>query len=91
VRTYWQPPQSLSVEEHLAGLESVLPWLANLHVFQWEDGERVPLVRGKSEWARYLKKADEAGGTRYALLEFVQDDAPPNFLRDAATLREWLA
>ena len=28
--------------------------------------------------------------TRYALLEFVQDDAPEAFLRDAATLLQWL-
>jgi len=25
------------------------------------------------------------------MLEFVADDAPENFLRDAATLKEWLA
>jgi 3-dehydroshikimate dehydratase len=33
----------------------------------------------------------QAPGDRYALLEFVQGDDTAAFLRDAATLREWLA
>ena len=90
VRTYWQPPRELTDEELGASLGAVLPFLANLHVFQWaEDGARCPLAEGRARWQRLCRQvqghADDVK-TRYAMLEFVKDDAPEQFLHDAAAL-----
>ena len=45
-------------------------------------------------WLDYLAQASRlispSDHVHYALLEFVQDDAPEAFLRDAATLVQWL-
>ena len=45
---------------------------------------------GALRWQKFLQAAQEVPGDRYAMLEFVKDDEPENFLRDAATLHEWL-
>lgn len=94
VRSLWQPPSGVPVEVCLAALDAVTPWLANVHVFHWGAGgwgERCPLADGQAAWSAYLRRIDAAAGDRWALLEFVQDDAPASFVRDAATLKRWLA
>jgi sugar phosphate isomerase/epimerase len=92
-QTLWQPVAGLSTPEAASGLQELLPQLANLHVFQWhktDDGiERSPLEEGSAAWQEYLSLAANSGRDHYALLEFVRDDAPGQFLRDAATLRNW--
>jgi sugar phosphate isomerase/epimerase len=90
--TCWQPPINLEPAASLAGLRALLPRLANLHVYQWRQAttERRPLSEGAEAWRSYLAAAAEAPGDRYALLEFVERDAPECFLRDAAVLRAWL-
>jgi 3-dehydroshikimate dehydratase len=92
IRSYWQPPRGLSVEENLAGLDAVLPWLVGLHVFNWHGvtHERLPLADGRGEWLRYFEKAESSGRDLYALIEFVRGDAPEQFLADAAALQSWL-
>ncbi len=96
VRSLWQPPRYATRSSNLAGLEALRPWLENLHVFHWhqQSGERRPLAEGEAHWLDYLAQASRLNSTRdhvhYALLEFVQDDAPEAFLRDAATLLQWL-
>jgi sugar phosphate isomerase/epimerase len=94
IGSYWRPTVGRSMIYRLEGLRDLLPWLTNLHVFHWRGGrtgvERLPLAEGEVEWTRYLDRANEAPGDRYALLEFVRDDAPEQFLRDARVLRQWL-
>jgi 3-dehydroshikimate dehydratase len=92
IRSYWQPPRGLSVEENLAGLDAVLPWLAGLHVFNWHRTtyERLPLAGAGADWLRYLEKAESSGRDLYALIEFVRGDAPEQFLEDAGMLKSWL-
>jgi 3-dehydroshikimate dehydratase len=95
LKTYWQPRTGPSPEQNLAELDAVLPYLANVHVFQWtrgEDGKSVrhPLAEGKEEWAAYLKAAAADKEERYALLEFVKDDSPEQLFEDADTLGEVL-
>jgi 3-dehydroshikimate dehydratase len=64
----------------------------NVHVFSWgAAGERLPLADGEAGWMQYLRKIASTGRDHFVMLEFVQDDAPGSFLRDAATLRQWLA
>jgi sugar phosphate isomerase/epimerase len=87
-RFYWQPPVGATISANLAGLQDVLPWLANLHVFHWQaaPAQRLPLADGAEDWRRYLKLAASAGGERDALLEFVRGDAPSALMEDAAVL-----
>ncbi len=93
LKTYWQPAAGTTVEEALAGLEAILPWLANVHVFHWGGGftERLPLAQGEEAWGRYLGRVAAAGGEHWAMLEFVREDAPQAFLEDAQTLKKLLA
>lgn len=93
VASYWQPARGRSREDCIAGLEMVIPWMAGLHVFTWhrETGQRLALADGAEDWKEYLARSARADdGEMYALLEFVADDAPDSFLRDAETLRQWL-
>ena len=91
VSCYWQLDRSLTQAERLAGLRRVAPWLANLHVFYYREGQQTALAEGADEWRQYLGLAAEQGGDRYALLEFVEDGRPENLERDAATLIDLLA
>lgn len=95
--TYWQPHNGEATAEALRGLKAVLPRVGNLHVFHWwpTSSDRHPLADGAERWGAFLaelKKAPAPGGRdRFALLEFVPGDEPAAFLRDAATLKMWLA
>ena len=86
--TYWQAG-SEDAPGRLEGLQAVLPWLANVHVNGGGE-HRGPLARGAAPWARDLAVIAAMPGDRWAMLEFVQGDAPENLLRDAATLKAWL-
>jgi 3-dehydroshikimate dehydratase len=90
--THWQAPHGESVELASASLRTVLPWLAHLHVFHWWPGpaNRRPLMEGESRWREYLAIANGDGAERFALLEFIPDDAPVLLRREAHTLRSWL-
>jgi len=99
VRSYWQPrTASASVDDNLAQMSAVLPWLSHLHVFHWRVESspvarvaRLPLRDGAAAWSQYLKQAGADGHERYALLEFVRDDQPASLREDATTLRELMA
>jgi sugar phosphate isomerase/epimerase len=90
--SYWQPLSGMSDEVCIEGLTALSPHLAHVHVFQWRTPQdRQPLAEGAERWTNFLHLAASAPGDRYAMLEFVQGDAPENFMRDAAVLRELLA
>lgn len=90
VKTLWQPNPQISVDENEAALRTVLPWLVNLHVFSWDEaGTRLPLAAGAAWWARYLAAARDRAHA--GLIEFVAEASPEQFLRDARTLKGWLA
>ncbi|MGE4489313.1 MAG: sugar phosphate isomerase/epimerase family protein [Kiritimatiellales bacterium] len=99
--TYWQPMYWVAdVDYRFQGLEKLADQVLNLHVFQWlfhpmcggwgDNIERLPLAAGRTEWPRYFS-ADFLDGDHYALLEFVKDDDPEQFRRDATVLKKWLA
>ena len=90
-RTYWQPDSGRSVAANLAGLQSILPQLTNVHCYHWVNNDRRPLVEGGDSWRQYFAAVQSSGRTHCALLEFVAGDDPANFLRDAATLRQLVA
>ena len=94
IRFMWQPAVERPPECHLPELRQVLPRLANLHVYRWTMSGteiiRYPLEEGADVWPRYLAEASGTGRPHWALLEYVRNDAPEQFLHDAATLRRWL-
>ena len=90
--TFWQPPHHKSTDYRADGLSAILPRLTSLHAFCWpEPGARRPLAEGQAEWLHYFNIVRLSGRDHPVMLEFVQDDSPENFLRDAQTLRGWLA
>ncbi|GAA3409650.1 sugar phosphate isomerase/epimerase family protein [Paenibacillus hodogayensis] len=90
VRSCWQPPVDMPPGQREAELSRLLPWLSGLHVFHWVGVERLPLREGLDEWRRYLDMIRPLKERRSALLEFVKDDDPEQFIRDAAALKELL-
>jgi 3-dehydroshikimate dehydratase len=95
VDAYWQPTPELSTGDNAASLKDLLPRLVNLHVFHWAVAngrrDRCPLAAGRPDWDRYLRLAASTGRDHWALLEFVKDDRPEQFVEDAGALRSWLA
>lgn len=93
LRPYWQPRLGLGADEAMDEVSALLPALVTVHVFTWAaDGPRLPLADGAALWEPVLatlRERDDA--ERYALLEFVPDDDPAVLVRDAVTLRGWLA
>ena len=94
LQSLWQPSNGRTIETRLQELNAMLPWLSNIHVFQWLETphgrQRLALEVGAQEWSKYFEVIKAQAGDRYALLEFVRDDDPEQFLRDAATLKSWL-
>ena len=92
LKTCWQP-LGADAESCRESLRTVLPRLANLHVYHWNTatGTRLPLKDGADAWRQYLDLAGPTDGERYALLEFVRDDSPAAFLEDAQTLNAWVS
>ena len=90
LRTLWQPLGDASPAARRAEVEDLRPWLANVHVFHWPAGKRVPLADGQAEWQDVITALADSPHLHGLLLEFVKCNAPVQFLADAATLRAWL-
>jgi len=89
---YWQPAIECSLEQNLHSLRTVLPWLANLHVYHWDpQGRRLPLSEGQAQWRQYFELARQDRQPRWVLLEFVAGDDPAHLVREARSLIELLA
>lgn len=90
--TCWQPHNGEETPECVAGLRALRAKVSNLHVFHWWPTavDRHFLAEGAARWAEFLGELQDVEGDRFALMEFVRDDDPEVFLRDAATLDGWL-
>ena len=87
LRAYWQPPIGSSLDDALVAVSALNPVAA--HVFTWDSvGARLPLAAGVELWSPVLAALPASS---YALLEFVRDDDPDAFARDAAVLLDWLS
>jgi 3-dehydroshikimate dehydratase len=86
LKTYWQPNPGKSLTANLHDLETILPFVAGVHVFHWfpDDRSRLSLTEGLSDWMKYFDKLQNING--FALLEFIKDDDLHNFEADAKTL-----
>ncbi|NQT19413.1 MAG: TIM barrel protein, partial [Planctomycetes bacterium] len=94
MKSYWQP-NAPDTDSNIRGLEAMLPWLSNIHAFNWvwhESGiERLPMADAADAWKRYLEVAASTGREHFVLVEYVKGDAPEAFLEDAAALKSWIA
>ena len=86
-RTYWQPFQTRTVEQNLAYLRALAPYVTHLHVFQWKGADRFPLADGIAEWQAYLALLDTP---HTLLLEFMPDDRLETLAREADALRQMI-
>jgi 3-dehydroshikimate dehydratase len=87
LRCNWQAALNRTVEQQLNVLERLLPWLGNVHVFHWVNGDRRPLSEGYEEWKAYMDIIKNSEKLHYTMLEFVKDNNPEQFLQDALALK----
>jgi 3-dehydroshikimate dehydratase len=88
IKSYWQPPLEQDIPERIRGLTQILPYLANIHAYQWDKRERLAFSEGFDEWKEYFRIVKEADKNCYALLEFVKGDTPEQFIEDAKALKK---
>lgn len=94
LKTLWQPLRRAigddKIEENSDDLRAVLPFLSNIHVYNWietnEGREALPLAQDKA-WNNYIQILRGIGQSRWLLLEFVPDNAPEILPQEAKTLR----
>jgi 3-dehydroshikimate dehydratase len=94
-KTYWQPRNQVPASTSLADMDAALPRLVGVHVFEWHETtrDRLPLADGEDHWRAYFAKLNaRPGGVagQFALLEFVKNDDPQQFLADAEVLKRLL-
>lgn len=91
-QTLWQPHNGAPFDSAQQSLRQILPRLANIHVFHWwpDAASRHPLEDGRERWQEYFKIAANSPRDHACLLEFVKNNDPDQFLRDAQTLRQLL-
>lgn len=90
---YWQPAPGLALDAALAEIGAIGREICHLHVFAWDrERNRYPLEAKAGDWRRCLAAVPERRWLKpsFAMLEFVGDDDPETFRRDAATLRALL-
>ena len=84
---YWQPldcdPEETKTDDIMETVREKK--LMNLHVYQWEGGIRMPLIKGEERWKPWIRAA--APFSTAALIEFVRDDDADQFLKDAEVLK----
>ncbi|MGN6625456.1 MAG: sugar phosphate isomerase/epimerase family protein, partial [Tepidisphaeraceae bacterium] len=92
VRTYWQPRHGLSIEQNLADLNVLAPYLQNIHVFHWwpDHRTRLPLAEGFDRWTAYTSAIRAIPGEHVFSHEFVRNDDPHQLSDDARTLHHLL-
>lgn len=88
-RTYWQPNPYTSIEENVAYIRMLKPYIENLHVFHWPNGEKASLHAGIESWKTYMKEF--AGEEKTLLLEFMYDDQITTLPSEADALRQIIA
>ncbi len=96
IASLWQPPIRTTHQQCLDSLEGVMGHLANVHVFHWSFDAagkvyRQALECGEPLWLDYLKRIAQLRESRYCLMEFVANDDPEQFLKDARTLQSWVS
>jgi len=89
MHSYWQPIHPVSEESrHLSEIAALRDTarLKNLHVYHWRQEQRLPLQDGQTLWRERIRLVQHCVDA--ALLEFVKDDSPEQFLEDASVLKQ---
>lgn len=85
--TYWQTNPDLLTEAHIQEITLLLPYISNIHVFNWGKGDiRLPLKSGLENWKKYFSLLNCKA--RNYILEFVRNDSAGQFLEDASFLKD---
>ncbi|GIN56824.1 xylose isomerase [Lederbergia ruris] len=84
---YWQPAVNESVQKRIDSIERVSPWLSHVHVFYWENTNRLPFSSGVTMWEQYLNALKRVKGERYLLMEFVRENKVEQFMDDVEVLK----
>lgn len=86
VKTYWQP---FSTDDDISNLKAVLPYLACVHIFEWnEKGKRYSLKHGRKKWSEFLETIKNSNTNPYLIMEFVKHDSRHQLAKDVKTLRQ---
>ncbi len=97
LQTLWQPLRrgagmNLKTPENLEDLRAVVPFLANVHIYEWRDIEagktRRFSLQNSAQWPTYIEELKKIGGDRWMLLEYVADDDPKALKGEAEALRD---
>ncbi len=84
-RMYWQPNQYNPVQENIEYATLLASYTEHIHVFNWKEKEKYPLLLAKDIWKEYL---DCFEGDRMLLLEFMPDNKLESLKTEADALRE---
>lgn len=87
---YWQPNQYKDFVYNMGSLKTAMPYVSNVHVFNWAGKERYSLSEGNGVWGAYLHTLNQDGKDRAFMLEFVKDGTLETFYDDAETLNAWI-
>ena len=66
---------------------ALLPYMTDVHVFYWKNGEKLPLSEGADEWRDYTDILNSED--RIFFLEFMHDGEPSSLPETADTLRSF--
>lgn len=87
LKVYWQPHPKKSHEYNKESLIALLPYVSNVHVFNWRDGVKYPLKDAYDEWKEYIDILnDENAKDRILFLEFMPDGEITSLSEEAKTL-----
>ena len=88
VGLYWQVVLADSIDENIASLKRVIPYLINVHVFNYFEKKQQLLdaYDGLTAWKQYLDIIRTDDRDHNILLEFTKEAQPENFLHDAKVL-----
>ncbi len=87
---YWQPNQFKNIDYNVYALKKVLPFLSNIHVFNWDNNSKYPLSKGYDSWQKFINIIKADGKSHGFFLEFSPDNTENAFLNDAQTLNSWM-
>ncbi len=84
-KMYWQPNQFRSDTENIAYAKLLSPYTEHIHVFNWKEKEKFPLIDAKDIWREYLECFEK---DKTLLLEFMPDGKIETLRTEADALKE---
>ncbi|MCQ2479100.1 MAG: sugar phosphate isomerase/epimerase [Clostridia bacterium] len=91
LKMFWQPNEGKSFEYNLEALKALLPYIKNVHVFNWPQPKvRLPLKDGEKEWKEYFKILHSDTKEHFCSLEFMPDDSPKSLITEAQAMKNFI-